>query len=237
MNEFDKLLGDLENHKNRSDARKKLTRLGAEICGDKLLTHLQSKTLPDNAIWAIVEIFTNWRYNKAVPVLINLLNSKPHLISDISRALSKITNVNLGSNAEAWATFLDNPVNYASLRASFAEHEISSFSIQDGYCKIILPTERNRKHEILVYEKNNILTIYTECGYIANEQVEAVKNLAAQVNYAKLDCHEENGHTKVSLTAEWGNQEIDFKLLKEQIIYFANFADDLENQLTSHDKI
>lgn len=237
MNEINQLVSSLNNFQTRSSARKSLVALGPDKAGKCLLDKVNSGELVDNAIWALMEIFTEWKYEKAVPAMIGLLSTRPKLVSDIARSLAKITGVDLGADPAAWSSFLDGPTAFSSLRATFEDAELLSFTIQDGYCKIFLPTPNNRKHEVLVYEKDEKLTIYTECGFIMKDQVAAVEELGAKVEYAKLECEEVDGRFKVTLTAEWGGDSIDFKVLKDQIVYFASFADDLENQLTGEDNI
>lgn len=237
MKEIDGLIFNLNNFKTRSSARKKLLAMGPDHAGEYLLNAITDPGLVDNAVWAVTGIFTEWRYEKSVPYLVELLKSRPGLQSDISRSLNTITGLNIGADPNAWQAYLSGPTVFSSLRAAFNEKELIDFSIVDDFCKIYLPTVNGRKHEVLVYEKESKLRVYTECGYILQSQRTAVEELAAKVEHSQLSCEVEEDRLKVTLTAEWNGIDTDFKLLKDQIIYFASFADDLENQLTGEDNI
>ena len=237
MKELDGLISELNNFKTRSSARKQLLVMGADKVGDQLIVSLSDTSLVDNAVWAITGIFTEWRYQKSVASLVDLLRSRPGLQSEISRSLSTITGLDIGADPDAWQSYLEGPTVFSSLRAAFSEGELLNFSVIDDYCKIYLPTVNDRKHEVLVYEKEDKLQVYTECGFIMQTQVQAVEDLAAKVEHSQLICEEVDGRIKVTLTAEWNDEGIDYNLLKDQIVYFAGFADDLENQLTGEDNI
>ena len=237
MNEVDKLILELNAFQTRSAARKKLLEMGSDKIGDYLIEKVVDPTLVDNAVWALADIFKEWKYKKSVGALVELLTTRNSLQSDISRTLNSITGMDYGSNPEAWQHFLSGPSIYSNIRAAFTDDELISFSVAEGFCKIYLPTPNNRKQEVLVYEKEDKLTVYTECGYIMSTQIPAVQDLAAKIDHSKLVCEDDDGRTKVTLTAEWSGSEIDFSLLKEQVKFFAAFADDIENQLTGEDNI
>ena len=237
MKEIDRLISELNNFKTRSSARKQLLAQGADKVGDHLISSLSDASLVDNAVWAIAGIFTEWRFQKSVTSLVDLLRNRPGLQSEISRSLSTITGMDIGADPDAWQSYLEGPTVFSSLRAVFRDEELLNFSVIGDYCKIYLPTMNDRKHEVLVYEKEDKLQVYTECGFIMKGQVQAVEDLAAKIEHSQLTCEEIDGRIKVTLTAEWNDEGIDYKLLKAQIIYFAGFADDLENQLTGEDNI
>ena len=237
MNEIDNLILDLNNFRTRSAARKELVSLGQDKIGKYLISKVSDPGLVDNAVWAIAGIFAEWKYQESIEVLVNLLESRVSLQSDLARSLKTITGMDFGNDPEAWRGFLSGPSVFSSIRSVFNDDELLNFSVQDDFCKIYLPTPNNRKHEVLVYEKEGKLTVYTECGYILQSQVEAVKELSSKIDHSELVCENDDGRTKVTLTAEWSGVEINFELLKEQIKYFAAFADDLENQLTGEDNI
>ncbi|MCM8525951.1 MAG: hypothetical protein NE327_05510 [Lentisphaeraceae bacterium] len=237
MKEVDVLISDLNNFQTRSTARKKLLEYGSEKIGNYLISKISDPGLVDNAVWAISGVFGEWKYKDAVPSLVELLNTRKSLLSDIARTLQQITGMDYGSNPEAWQHYLSGPSIFSNIRAAFTDDELISFSVVNGFCKIYLPTPNNRKQEVIIYEKEDKLTVYTECGYILNTQIDAVQELASKVTHSKLVCEDEDGRTKVTLTAEWSGKEIDFSVLKEQVKYFAAFADDLERQLTGEDNI
>jgi len=237
MDSIENLVAGLNSFHTRSISRKKLSLLGPGKAGPSLLNQVKNPAMVDNAAWAVMEIFTEWKYEECLPTMIELLSSRDKLQSDIARSLAKITGIDLGNDPDAWNSFLEGPTVFSSIRASFDDSEVISFSLVDDYCKFILPPPNNRKQEIVVFEKNEKLTIYTECGYIHAEQIPAVEELGKKVEYAELVCESIEGRIKVTLTAEWNGNDTDYSLLKEQIKFFATFADDLENQLTGQDNI
>lgn len=237
MDELDQLVSDLNAFQSRSSARKALLEMSADKIGSYLISKIAEPALVDNAVWAIAGIFGEWKYKESVEVLIGLLTSRQSLQSDLARTLSSITGMDFGADPEAWKLYLNGSGVFFNIRAAFTDDEIINFSVTDGYCKIYLPTPNARKQEVLIYEKEDKLTVYTECGYIVASQVAGVQELASKIDHSKLVCEDEEGRTKVTLTAEWNGSEIDFSLLKEQVQYFAAFADDIENQLTGEDNI
>ncbi|MCM8531520.1 MAG: hypothetical protein NE330_10195 [Lentisphaeraceae bacterium] len=237
MNQLDKLVSELNAFQTRSAAKKELLSMGSDKIGPYLIQRITEPGLVDNAVWAIAGIFGEWKFKDSAGVLIELLYSRKSLQSDLARTLNKITGMDFGADPEAWKHYLSGSGVFFNIRSAFSDDEIINFSVTDGYCKVYLPTPNDRKHEVLVYEKEDKLTVYTECGYIMSSQISAVQDLAAKVEHSQIVCEEDGGRTKVTLTAEWSGSQIDFNLLKEQIIYFASFADDLENQLTGEDNI
>lgn len=237
VNEVEKLVSDLNAFQTRSMARKKLLEMGSDSIGSYLVQKVKEPGLVDNAIWAIAGIFGEWKYKDSAEVLIELLTKRKGLQSELARTLNQITGMDFGADPDAWQLYLSGSGVFFNIRASFTDDEIINFSVTDDYCKIYLPTPNNRKQEVLVYEKEDKLTVYTECGYILVSQVAEVENLAQQIGHSKLICEDDGGRTKVTLTAEWSGSEIDYSLLKEQIKYFACFADDIESQLTGEDNI
>jgi hypothetical protein len=122
------------------------------------------------------------------------------------------------------------------LRAEFEEGDLISFSVVDGYCKIILPAPGARKQEVLVYEKEGALTVYTECGSIGEDQMSAVNTLNDTMDFAQLSCIDDGAGLKVTMTSEW-HGEVDYSALKGQVVKLAHYADDIERQLTGEDNI
>jgi hypothetical protein len=97
--------------------------------------------------------------------------------------------------------------------------------------------ERSRRQEVLVYEKIEKLTLYTECGVIAALQVKHVEKFNEELSWAELLVEEANGEMKVTMTAEVSQGDISADKLKLHILKIAELADSLEEQLTGKDKI
>ena len=237
MAELNELINSLNQFKSRSQTRKSLEKLGPSQAGAALIEYVSDENVKDNAIWAVVDIFTEWKWKGAAETLVSLLETRIHLQGDIIRALEGIIGIQLGVDIDAWKKIIHSPGLFVSLRAAFVDTEILDFVIVENYCKIYLPIPGGRKHEVLVYEEEARLKVYTECGFVEKIQVPAVEEYSKTMERAELSCHDEDGRTKVVIKSEWGDGEIDYQLLKDEIIYLARIADNLEEQLTGEDNI
>jgi hypothetical protein len=156
----------LRNYRTRPAARRKLLECGPEGVGDQLLESLKDEDLPENAAWATMSLFAEWRWQPAFGRLVELLEQRPSLCGETGRFLAQISGVDLGSAAERWKRYLQAPDFFSLLRDEFAGGELLSFEVVDGYCKIYLEVNGLRRHEVLLYKKDDSYTIYTECGLV-----------------------------------------------------------------------
>ena len=236
MADIDMLLEDLKSFQTRSGARKALVKLGPEQAGGRL-QDLLKKECPENVVWSIVDIFTAWQWRESADQLVGLLDVYPSLQMDISRALTSITGLELEPDADLWRRMLESPGIFIDLKKAFPDLENARCVIYDSYCSVVVPLERSRRQEVLVYEKIEKLTLYTECGVIAALQVKHVEKFNEELSWAELLVEEANGEMKVTMTAEVSQGDISADKLKLHILKIAELADSLEEQLTGKDKI
>ena len=236
MSEINTWINGLKDFQTRSQARKNLIEAGPASAGEQLIDFAKNSQNKDNAVWAAIAVFKEWKWTSAVNLLINLLEERPNLQNDILAALNNISGVNFGDDAAVWREAMNSPGVFMHLRAEFIEDELISFAVIDGYSKIVLPAPGARKQEVLVYENEAALTVYTECGNITEGQVAAVNALNETTEFAELSCIDDGTGLKVTLTSEW-HGEVDYGALKDQVVKLAHYADDIERQLTGEDNI
>ena len=209
--------------------------MGPNTAGAALLKHIEDDELKDNAVWAAVCIFGEWRWEGAVEGLVDLLEKRTHLRGDISRALTAITGKDFGVEAADWRIGLNASEFYVDLKQLFGQSEISEYSIREEYINIIVKLEGARSQQVLLFREPN-MKLYTECGVITEKDKERVEKMNETLEHAELLCEEVEDCFKVTLSAPV-SENIDPGALKGQILEFAATADTWEMQLTGQDNI
>ena len=235
MSETKDLLEGLCYYKTRSEARKALSAMGPDNVGKDLIEFVKDNRGGENAVWAVIDIFSTWSWDGAKETLVDLLEIRPNLQGDILRTLRKITGSNHGYNIDLWRMELQAGP-FAKLHSSFFSGEILSFDLKGDYCRLKIPVGQERKQQV-TFELNG--RIYTVCGTITEEQMSIVEDYNNNHPNEKLNTEKVDDGYLVSLSLQYdiNRPDVDYDDLKRTIIHFAEVADHFEEQLTGKDVI
>lgn len=259
------LVGQLSGYRTRAAARRELAQIGA-AAAPALLQALQDQEAPENARWSALSLLAQWRHEPAVPVLVKLVASDPHLRGDAVRALREITGQDIGEDAAAWAAAVAPGAAAATATdaqpAEGTEADTAAPDMIDlfrnavgdvatklsweepGYVYLRLPLPEGRKQQLLVTfdetdaEGRGLATLYTECGPASPAAQATIqrRNDTARHGRFEIDTDEE-GEAKVVMRTRLPVTELKVAELRDIILSMAADADALEFELTDSDHI
>ena len=228
-----RLIADLEDFKTRSKARKLMMASDRELICPLICRYILDSESNVNGVWAGVAILAEFKYAAAVPLMKDLIRSRPSLAWDLKDAIFTIS----GEEVSLTDTQAESSSRefLASLIEKLDPEEILSFVDQGSHFSLILKTNQVRKHELLLMCESDHIEVYTECGAFAKNRASELAELNESLELGYVDLREKVSgswvltlHYKILLTSS--AQE---KALRRLV----QVADALEEQLTGKDEI
>jgi hypothetical protein len=221
---------DLENFRTRSKARKSLIEAGSEV-GPILLDYIANDESNVNGVWAAISVLAEFKYEPAIPLLKDLLNKRESLAWDIKEAIFKIS-------GEEISLVLDREIPIEGLREiinRIPQEEVLAFELKQGFTSVVLKTNGERKHELILVQRENLIEVYTECGVFDPEDRAQLEELNQSLELGYLDiCEKEEGRHVLTLHYQFS---LTTSAQEKALRRLVQVADALEDQLTGKDEI
>ena len=221
---------DLENFRTRSKARKSLADTKAQV-GPFLVDYIASDESNVNGVWAAISVLAELRYEPATPVLKDLLNKRESLAWDIKEAIFKIS-------GEEISLVLDQVVKSVDLEkliGRIPQEEVLAFELKEGFASLVLRTNGDRKHELILMERGDLIEVYTECGEFDPQDSDQLVDLNKSLEFGRVDlCEKEDGRHVLTLHYQFS---LTTSAQEKALCRLVQVADALEDQLTGKDEI
>jgi hypothetical protein len=221
---------DLENFRLRSKARKSLSEAGPEV-GSSLLDYIRDEESNVNGVWAAISVLAEFKYEPALPILKDLLNKRESLAWDIKEAIFKIS-------GEEISLVLDQAPKSEDLEkliGRLPQDEVLSFETKEGFVSVVLKTNGERKHELILIQREDLIEVYTECGEFDPVDSDQLIELNKSLELGKVDlCKKEDGRHILTLHYHFS---LTTSAQDNALRRLVQVADALEDQLTGKDEI
>ena len=259
--EIDRLVAQLGDYRNRSEARRHLQALGL-AAADGLLKVVQDTASQENVRWAAITLLGACKCQAAGPVLLKIMRGELTLRGECVRALQSITGNDVGEDPDTWEQVLAPSSTEEPEKAAAAAEEntdeakhlalfrealgdvATEFSWEDpGYLYMRIPLKEGRKQQMIAtFDENDesgrpLTTIYTECGPATQEAIEMIPRRNMTLQHGQFVVEEEDGRGKIVMRECIPTADLYPELVHNMVIRMAREADTLEFEITHCDHI
>ena len=263
---IESLISQLADYRGRHAARMTIEAMGPSVA-DRLLLVLGDASLPENMRWSVLALLVAWKHLPAAGAILEVAREDRGLHSEAFRALSAITGLEIGEDADEWEKALADPAAYAAQAAAErrleeeAEEEdpekagynllrravgsvASEFKWEEeGYLYMRFPLPGGRKQQMIATfqaaaaDGNPMTTLYTECGAATPGAAELISRRNVTAKYGQFVLDGEPGEQKVVMRHVAPTGELTEQLAHDILLSMAFEADSMENELGQCDRI
>lgn len=239
------LIASLANFRLRSQAKRELVALGHEAVQDLL----DALPAADQAVlWCLVTALGRIRDPKAVPPLVDLLDSDRISRSDVISALESITGRDFGDDIAKWRELRPAPAHAqpaapaspeALVREALRDTDIAIRTAGSSVtCDVHLPSGRSQK--VRVYptrdpDGEDLLAFYTECGPVDPARYEWALRKNMRIPFGRYGIRDLDGKPTFVMVAVLPRDSVRPADVRKCIDTLAEKGDRLETFLREED--
>ncbi|MEA2012652.1 MAG: HEAT repeat domain-containing protein [Verrucomicrobiota bacterium] len=252
------MIKQLSNYETRSEAISQIIESANKKLVPELINILKKKESRENLRWAAMQILATWKEEKAINLLLDIMENERNLSSESRRALEQIIGEDYGLEVNSWKEKLgkvapkqkeekssqkNKQVDFIKKALGASMNDITTDDGEYFTINILLPNDKHQ-HLIVDFNRKNernetAIMLYTECGNknLSKNPAEIIKRHQENSIYGKP--YEKESDNEIILAKKYyvTKKKITEEIFKMACVGIAKEADKLEFDLTGKDEI